>query len=68
MLNYRQARWIMPDETGKRPDPKKLSVTSTTLLVLDKDDNPVLLFESDWAIDWATDRNSGLKLASIHET
>ena len=68
MLNYRQARWIMPDENGKRPDPKGLSVTSTTLLVLDKDDNPVLLFESDWAIDWATERNKGLRLVSIHET
>jgi peptide chain release factor 3 len=66
-LNYRHARWILPDAAGKRPDLKKLSITSTTLLVLDKDDNPVLLFESDWAIDWALDRNAGLKLASIHE-
>ena len=37
------------------------------MLVIDKDDNPVLLFESDWAINWALDRNPGLKLASIHE-
>lgn len=67
-LNYRHARWAMPDENGKPIDPKKLSLTSTTLLVLDKDENPVLLFESEWAIDWALDRNKGLKLASIHET
>jgi len=67
-LNYRHARWILPDETGKIPDPKKLSITSTTMIVLDKDENPVLLFESDWAIDWALDRNPGLKLASIHGT
>ncbi|NCC77893.1 MAG: peptide chain release factor 3, partial [Clostridia bacterium] len=58
----------MPDETGKMPDPKKLSITSTTMIVLDKDESPVLLFESDWAIDWALDRNTGLKLASIHGT
>ena len=50
------------------PDPKNLSITSTTLAVLDKDESPVLLFESDWAIDWAIDRNKGLKLASIHGT
>ncbi len=67
-LNYRHARWVMPDESGKMPDPKKLSITSTTMIVLDKDENPVLLFESDWAIDWAIDRNPGLKLASIHGT
>jgi len=67
-LNYRHARWVMPDESGKMPDPKKLSITSTTMIVLDKDESPVLLFESDWAIDWAIDRNPGLKLASIHGT
>ena len=67
-LNYRQARWILPDENGVLPDPKNLSITSTTLLVMDKDDSPVLLFESEWAIDWAIDRNKGLKLASIHGT
>ncbi|MBP1757442.1 MAG: peptide chain release factor 3, partial [Firmicutes bacterium] len=61
-----QARWILPDQNGNTPDPKNLSITSTTLLVMDKDNNPVLLFESDWAIDWAIDRNKGLKLASIH--
>ncbi|MDD2533916.1 MAG: peptide chain release factor 3 [Eubacteriales bacterium] len=67
-LNYRQARWILPDADDKYVDPKKLTLTSTTLVVLDKDENPVLLFESDWAIDWALDRNKGLKLASIHGT
>ena len=49
------------------PDLKKLSITSTTLLVLDKEDKPVLLFESDWAITWALDRNAGLVLESIHK-
>lgn len=64
-LNYRHARWIQPGEDGRLPDLKKLSITSTTMLVMDQDDMPVLLFESDWAIDWALDRNSGLKLANI---
>ena len=66
-LNYRHARWIQPDAEGKFPDTKKLTITSTTMIVLDKDDCPVLLFESEWAINWATDRNKGLQLAAIHE-
>jgi len=66
-LNYQKARWIRPNAAGEMPDPKKLSLTSTTLLVLDKDDSPVLLFESDWAITWAQDRNAGLVLESIHK-
>jgi peptide chain release factor 3 len=64
-LNYRYARWIVPGENGKILDPKELSITSTTMLVLDQDEMPVLLFESDWAIDWALDRNKGLKLANV---
>jgi peptide chain release factor 3 len=65
-LNYRYARWIR--SSGSTPvDAKRLSLTSTTLLVLDKEKNPVLLFESDWAINWALERNPSLKLASIHE-
>ncbi len=67
-LNYRYARWILPAKDGKMPDPKKLNTTSTTMLVMDKDDQPVLLFESDWAIQWALERNAGLNLASIHNS
>jgi peptide chain release factor 3 len=66
-LNYRHARWILPLGSGAYPDPGRLSLTSTTMVVLDKDALPVLLFESDWAIQWALDRNNGLRLASIHE-
>jgi peptide chain release factor 3 len=65
-LNFRHARWIQPIQ-GVWPDPRELNVTSTTQVALDKDDLPVLLFESDWAIQWAIDRNKGLQLASIHE-
>jgi peptide chain release factor 3 len=66
-LNYRQARWILPSDQGIYLDPQKLSLTSTTMVVLDKDEQPVLLFESGWAIQWALDRNKNLRLASIHD-
>lgn len=65
-LNYSHARWILPDSSGKFADPRSLNLTSTTMVVLDKDDQPVLLFESEWAIDWARQRNEGLQLVSIH--
>ncbi len=64
-LNYKLARWILAGANGLYPDPDSLSLTSTTLLVLDKEERPVLLFESDWALSWALERNTGLKLADI---
>ena len=65
-LPYRHARWVGPGADGKRPDMARLSLTSTTLRVLDRDGAPVLLFETEWAITWATDRNKGLVLEEIH--
>jgi peptide chain release factor 3 len=61
-LPYRYARWVQPGP-GSAADPSRLNITSTTMLVLDADENPVLLFESEWAIQWAIDRNKGVKLA-----
>ncbi len=66
-LNYRHARWVNPDSGANFSEPKNINITSTSLLVLDKDNNPVILFESEWAINWATDRNKDLRLAAIHE-
>lgn len=58
---YRYARWI----TAVSGDPKSLNLTSSTLLVVDKHDHPVLLFENEWSINWALDRNKGLVLSDI---
>ena len=67
-LDYQHARWLQSDDEGKQlPDLKTISMTSTTMLVLDQDENPVLLFESEWAIHWVLDRNKGIQLVSIHE-
>lgn len=65
-LSYRQARWIFPKPNHVLPDPDTLNLTSTTLFVLDRDQNPVLLFESPWAIDWALQRNPDIQLEEIH--
>ena len=59
-LPYRLARWAKSDVEGF--DPKEMTLTSTSLLVLDRDDEPVVLFESEWAVDWAIDHNEKFKL------
>ncbi len=66
-LQYRHARWVRFADRALEKDPKALTITSTSLLVYDHDDAPVLLFESDWAIQWAVDRNKGLVLEEIHD-
>ncbi|MDI9497429.1 MAG: peptide chain release factor 3 [Bacillota bacterium] len=68
-LDYRFARWIRRGDDGWRgSDPfAGLNLTSTTMPVLDRNGDPVLLFESDWAINWARERNPGLELLEINE-
>ncbi len=60
-LNYRHARWI----SQIKGDPREMNVTSTTLLVQDHHENYVFLFENEWSIQWALDRNKGLELKDI---
>ena len=64
-LNYRHARWVTPKSGDDFVDPKNLTITSTSLLVLDKDEEPVILFESEWAITWALERNENILLEEI---
>ena len=65
-LPYRLARWVRSDKEDF--DPKSMTLTSTSLLVLDRDEEPVVLFESEWAVDWAVDHNEklGLSFENIH--
>ena len=65
-LSYRHARWIVPKDEAISIDPKNVTITSTSLLVSDKDNEPVVLFESDWAISWAEERNDSILLEEIH--
>ena len=60
-LNLRYARWITEIE-GR---PNDLNLTSTSRLVKDTKDNYVLLFENEWSIQWALDKNKGLSLRNI---
>jgi peptide chain release factor 3 len=60
-LNHRHARWI----TDINGSPEDLNLTSTTMIVKDNRDNFVLLFENEWSVQWALDRNKGLSLRNI---
>ena len=60
-LAHRHARWIQSGST----DPRNLNLTSSTMLVQDHHENFVLLFENQWSIQWALDKNKGLVLQDI---
>jgi len=61
ILPYSHARWIVGDNV----DPKKLNLTSSTMITTDKSGRYVLLFENEWSINWALERNKDLKLQDI---
>lgn len=60
-LPYRFARWL-GEGAG---DPKNLNLTSSSIIVQDKKDRYVILFENDWSIRWAEERNKGIELLEI---
>ena len=57
-LPYHYARWLEDQSI----DPHDLTLTSSTLRATDRDGSKVLLFENEWGIEWATDKNKNLKL------
>ena len=57
-LGFTAVRWVAetPKELGR------LRLPSTALIAKDRDERDVILFESEWSIEWALDNNPGLKL------
>ncbi|MGF1508829.1 MAG: peptide chain release factor 3 [Myxococcota bacterium] len=60
-LNFRFARWI----GGKPEGLKWLLGSSSYLIVYDRNDQPVLLTETEWAINYALENAPGLELFDI---
>ncbi len=58
-LSYSAVRWV----TESPVELKRLRLTSSTLLAVDRQERPVLLFDSPWQIDWALENNEGLRLS-----
>ena len=60
-LNFKYVRWIENDDI----DAEKLNITSDYKIVKDSKERSLLLFQSDWAINWALVHNKGLILSDI---
>jgi len=61
ILPHHHARWIVSSPVA----PEELNLTSSTMIVKDSRDNVVLLFENEWSISWAVEKNKGLELSDI---
>ena len=57
-LPYQFIRWI----DGEKTDVKSLNLTSDTKWVQDFRGNDLLIFTSQWNINWALEKNEGLAL------
>ena len=62
-LPYELIRWVENDEEDF--DIHALSLTSDTKIVEDLKGRLLLLFASDWNINWALEKNPKLKLAEF---
>ncbi len=60
-LSFRFARWL----SSEVEDLDKINLASSTMIVEDNNGRLVLLFENDWSIRWALERNKGLSLEEI---
>lgn len=56
-LNYTHARWV----TGEGMDPEVFERREDSRCLLDRDNNPVVLFKSEWAMRWAIDNQKSLQ-------
>ena len=62
-LPYQFIRWIENDDI----DPKKLDLASDTKRIQDLKDHNLLLFTSEWSIQWALEHNKDLILKDFSE-
>lgn len=62
-LSSKHARWIQ--EYDEKFNIDSLNLTGSTLKAEDKDRRPVLLFDNEWSVQWAADKNKGLALSDM---
>ena len=60
-LPYQYIRWIENEEVNLR----SLNITSDTKALEDFKERKLLLFTSQWNINWATEKNPDLKLVDV---
>lgn len=55
-LAYTKARWVRPKEGQVAPSLTDFNQYQDTVLLEDRDQQPVVLFKSDWSLNWAADK------------
>lgn len=60
---FSHARWVISRDGGK-VDSRFFDQREDSRCVLDRDENLVLLFKSEWAMNWARDNNSSVDFVS----
>jgi peptide chain release factor 3 len=60
-LTHKHARWVKNKEVNL----EDLNTTSSTILAEDFKGRPVLIFENEWSISWAEEKNTGLELLEM---
>jgi peptide chain release factor 3 len=62
-LGYSRARWLAPQESGKDISKELMEFSSYAdcLVVKDRDSLPVILFKTDWSMNWAVGKYPNLK-------
>ena len=65
-LPYEYLRWIVKEDEDAQPlKEEDLLLPNDAKLVEDYKGNQLLLFASQWSIQWVQDRNKNLKLAEF---
>ena len=64
-LPYEYLRWIVREEDAPPLKEEDLLLPNDAKLVEDYKGNQLLLFASQWSIQWVSDRNKCLKLAEF---
>ena len=62
-LPYELIRWV----SGHHASISELNLTSDTRWVQDFKGNDLLLFTSEWCVDWALQKNPGLELRMFNQ-
>jgi peptide chain release factor 3 len=60
-LPFKLARWIVTDDIYNF-DYKSLNLTSSTIICRDINESLVIIFENEWSVNWALEKNKNLEL------
>ena len=64
MQSFETARWLAFDD-GREVKPSALREIDRRMLVYDRNKNPVLLVNNEWALGWISDNNPNLLLGQV---